>query len=133
MSRPAKSARPSPCHNARKVLNRKSTIFWSRIVLGTTRDFRIGVLTPKRLDRRGSLKNFLVKGASMKRETIDISSGQEITELPARMTAPNDLSNGSDSTSIGNKLQSWVKFVEKDTEAKVQEYLEQVDAGQNGE
>jgi hypothetical protein len=49
------------------------------------------------------------------------------------MTAPNDLSNVSDSTSIGNKLQSWVKIVEKDTEAKVQEYLEQVDAGQNGE
>jgi hypothetical protein len=69
----------------------------------------------------------------MKRETIDISSGEEITKLPGKLTAPNDLSNISDSTSIGNKLQSWVKFVEKDTEAKVQEYLEQVDAGQNGE
>ena len=69
----------------------------------------------------------------MKRETLDIASGEEITELPGKMTAPNDLSNVSDSTSIGNKLQSWVKIVEKDTEAKVQEYLEQSDAGQSGE
>jgi len=35
--------------------------------------------------------------------------------------------------SIENRLQAWVKSVEKDTEEKVQEYLEQSDAGQNGE
>jgi hypothetical protein len=37
------------------------------------------------------------------------------------------------SKSIVNRLQAWVKSVEKDTETQVQEYLEQVDAGQSGE
>jgi hypothetical protein len=64
---------------------------------------------------------------------IDISSDVESSGLPGNNTAPNDLFNASDSTSIGNKLQTWVKFVEKDTETQVQGYLEQVDAGQNGE
>jgi flavin-binding protein dodecin len=37
------------------------------------------------------------------------------------------------SNALGNQLQAWVKFVEKDTQTQVQEYLEQVDAGQSGE
>ena len=37
------------------------------------------------------------------------------------------------SVSIENRLKAWVKFVEKDTQTQVQEYLEQIDAGQSGE
>jgi len=36
-------------------------------------------------------------------------------------------------TSIENRLQAWVKSVEKDTQTQVQNYLEQIDAGQSGE
>jgi uncharacterized protein YccT (UPF0319 family) len=36
-------------------------------------------------------------------------------------------------TSIENRLQAWVKSVEKDTQRQVQNYLEQIDAGQSGE
>ena len=36
-------------------------------------------------------------------------------------------------TSIEDRLQAWVKSVEKDTQTQVQNYLEQIDAGQNGE
>jgi uncharacterized protein YccT (UPF0319 family) len=36
-------------------------------------------------------------------------------------------------TSIENRLQAWVKSVEKDTQTQVKNYLEQIDAGQSGE
>ena len=36
-------------------------------------------------------------------------------------------------TSIENRLQAWVKYVEKDTQTQIQNYLEQIDAGQSGE
>jgi len=34
---------------------------------------------------------------------------------------------------VKGRLQAWVKSVEKDTETQIQEYLEQIDAGQSGE
>ena len=36
-------------------------------------------------------------------------------------------------TSIENRLQAWVKSVEKDTQTQVKNYLEQIDAGQSAE
>jgi hypothetical protein len=36
-------------------------------------------------------------------------------------------------TSIESRLKAWVKSVEKDTQTQVQDYLEQIDAGQSGE
>jgi len=48
-------------------------------------------------------------------------------------TKSNPLASTVPTNSIENRLQAWVKSVEKDTEEKVQEYLEQSDAGQNGE
>jgi len=48
-------------------------------------------------------------------------------------TTPEPAPTVTSITSIENRLQAWVKSVEKDTEEKVQEYLEQSDAGQNGE
>ena len=34
---------------------------------------------------------------------------------------------------VKGRLQAWVETVEKDTETQIQEYLEQIDAGQSGE
>ncbi|MFM7977452.1 MAG: hypothetical protein ACKO8U_20470 [Pirellula sp.] len=67
-------------------------------------------------------------------KSFDVESSDPVPTLPtseATKTGPSAsivLTN-----SIENRLQAWVKSVEKDTEEKVQEYLEQSDAGQNGE
>jgi uncharacterized protein YccT (UPF0319 family) len=48
-------------------------------------------------------------------------------------TAPEPAPTVTSITSIENRLQAWVKSVEKDTQTQVQNYLEQIDAGQSGE
>ncbi len=48
-------------------------------------------------------------------------------------TTPEPAPTVTSITSIENRLQAWVKSVEKDTQTQVQNYLEQIDAGQSGE
>lgn len=70
-------------------------------------------------------------------------------EIPKSASSPNDATSqpgaspekspsstpepAATVTSIENRLQAWVKSVEKDTQTQVQNYLEQIDAGQSGE
>lgn len=56
-------------------------------------------------------------------------------EIPKSASSPNDATTqpAPTLTSIENRLQAWVKSVEKDTQKQVQNYLEQIDAGQSGE
>lgn len=78
-------------------------------------------------------------GNSMSKKTLIGNSfdGELADPVPMLPTseAPNanPLASDFQTNSIENRLQAWVKSVEKDTEEKVQEYLEQSDAGQNGE
>ena len=51
----------------------------------------------------------------------------------AKWLDTNGTASSFPTNAIESRLQAWVKSVEKDTEEKVQEYLEQSDAGQSGE
>jgi hypothetical protein len=67
-------------------------------------------------------------------KSIDRQSGDCDPRIPtAETTHTNPSASTFPTYSIEDRLQAWVKSVEKDTEEKVQEYLEQSDAGQNGE
>ncbi|MFM7518397.1 MAG: hypothetical protein ACKO3V_15780 [Pirellula sp.] len=67
-------------------------------------------------------------------KSFDVESSDTVPTLPtSEATKTNPSASTVPTNSIENRLQAWVKSVEKDTEEKVQEYLEQSDAGQNGE
>ena len=104
------------------------------MVLGSSRDFKIAAVSAKQLKFRRPPKASPLKGTPMNRKIVDVSVDAESQGILEGISAPQaESSNSSDATLIGKKLQTWVKFVEKDTETQVHEYLEQVDAGQNGE
>jgi len=75
-----------------------------------------------------------VEGASMNSKSfdsqVDTTNASDSSD-PIEPTC--DTSSASNFKSIQSRLQAWVNSVEKDTETQVQEYLEQIDAGQSGE
>jgi len=70
------------------------------------------------------------KSASMPNDATS-QQGASHEKSPSMTTEPEPTVTSI--TSIENRLQAWVKSVEKDTQAQVQNYLEQIDAGQSGE
>jgi hypothetical protein len=70
----------------------------------------------------------------MNSEPIETQKQSDPTSASASDSInPADPTAAFTSVSIENRLKAWVKFVEKDTQTQVQEYLEQIDAGQSGE
>lgn len=65
---------------------------------------------------------------------IDTPVDPNISDHPTdpSMSNPDPLA-ALKSNLVKGRLQAWVESVEKDTETQIQEYLEQIDAGQSGE
>jgi len=79
-------------------------------------------------------KGVSMSGVSIDGKNSDATVAPKVCALPADgSNAPAEPTNASAPDSIENRLVAWVKSVEKDTETQIQEYLEQVDAGQSGE
>jgi len=70
----------------------------------------------------------------MNSEPIETQKQSDPTSaLAPDSNCPAEPTSAFTSVSIENRLKAWVKSVEKDTQTQVQEYLEQIDAGQSGE
>lgn len=75
-----------------------------------------------------------VEGALMNNNSFDSHVDPTTASDPLEPIEPTcEPSSATNFKSIHSRLQAWVNSVEKDTQTQVQEYLEQIDAGQNGE